>query len=56
MGFIYDTKYKVSRKSTENIFPYILASAAVCVLEPAKVHIWTDSFAIWTQMSYILTF
>ena len=31
MGFIYGIKYKYSRKTAENLFPYILAQAAVCV-------------------------
>ena len=30
MGFIYGIKYKYSRKSAENLFPYILAQAQVC--------------------------
>ena len=29
MGFIYGIKYKYSRKSVENLFPYILAQAKV---------------------------
>ena len=29
MGFIYGIKYKYSRKSAGNRFPYILAQAAV---------------------------
>ena len=30
MGFIYDIKFKYSKKGAENLFPNILASATVC--------------------------
>ena len=30
MGFIYDVNKSYSRKCVENLFPYILAQAAVC--------------------------
>ena len=37
MGVIYGIKYNLSRKSTENLSPYILAQAAVCYIASAWV-------------------
>ena len=37
MGLIYGIRYKLSRKSAENIFPNILAQAAVCPGSPLSL-------------------